>query len=193
MKQEQTEQFYPENRNAWRKWLRKHHASKQSVWLILYKKDANQPTITWSEAVDEALCFGWVDSTRRPVDKDKFIQFFGRRKPNSTWSKINKEKVERLINDGLMTKAGMACVEAAKQSGSWTILDKVEELHIPPDLAKAFKKHKGSKAFFMGLSKSNKKAILQWLVLAKRPETREKRITEIATLAAQHLKPKQFR
>lgn len=193
MKQEQAEQFYPESRKAWRKWLQKHHAAKQSVWLILYKKEANRPTITWSEAVDEALCFGWVDSTRRPVDKDKFIQFFGKRKPNSTWSKINKDKVERLIEEGLMTSAGIVCIEVAKQNGSWTILDKVEELHIPPDLAKALKAHKGSTSFFMSLSRSNKKAILQWLVMAKRPDTREKRIAEIASLAAQHLKPKQFR
>lgn len=193
MRQEQAEQFYPSNRKAWREWLKKHHASKSMVWLVLYKKEANRPTITWSEAVDEALCFGWIDSTRRPVDQHKFIQFFGRRKPNSTWSKINKDKVERLINEGLMTRAGMACIEAAKQNGSWSILDKVEELHIPPDLNKAFKAHKGSKNFFMSLSKSSRKSILQWLVLAKRTETRENRINEIATLAAQQLKPKQFR
>ncbi len=109
-----------------------------------------------------------------------------------TWSKVNKEKVQQLIDKGLMTKAGLNVIETAKQNGSWNILDDVEELVIPKDLEKAFKVHKGSKAYFTGLSKSVKKAILQWLVSAKREETRQKRINEIAELAAQGKKPKQF-
>ena len=150
------------------------------------------PTLTWSEAVDEALCFGWIDSLRKSVDDKTFMQFFCKRKPTSVWSKINKGKVQRLIDEGLITKAGHESIETAKQNGSWIILDHVEELLIPKDLEKEFKSHRGSKVFFMGLSKSAQKAILQWLVLAKRPETRQKRIAEIAELAAQKLKPKQF-
>ncbi|WP_264537676.1 YdeI/OmpD-associated family protein [Flavobacterium sp. N1736] len=190
--QQDKETFYPKNQKDWRDWLEKNHDSKQSIWLVCYKKQANKPTIAWSDAVDEALCFGWIDSTRKSIGDNTFIQFFTRRKPNSVWSKINKAKIERLISDGLMQKAGYDCIEKAKENGSWTILDEVEELTIAEDLEKEFEVNPGSKEYFMSLSKSVKKAILQWLVLAKRPETRQKRITEIAALAAQKRKPKQF-
>jgi uncharacterized protein YdeI (YjbR/CyaY-like superfamily) len=193
MPNEEIESFCPSSQQEWRRWLKQNHSSKQSVWLILYKKESRKPTIRWSDAVDEALCFGWVDSKRKPLDEEKFIQFFSRRKSNGTWSKVNKGKIERLIAEGLMTKAGLMCIDAARQNGSWTILDDVEELKIPKDLTKEFKTQPGSKDYFKSLSKSVRKMILQWLVLAKRPETRQKRITEIAALAAERLKPKQFR
>ncbi len=187
------ELFCPASQQDWRRWLKKNHKSKQSVWLVYYKKKSSVPTITWSDAVDEALCFGWIDSKAKPLDDERFMQFFCKRKPNSVWSKINKTKVERLIGDGLMTKAGFDSIETAKQNGSWTILDDVEELRIPKDLVKAFKNQKGSKHYFLSLSKSVKKSLLQWIVLAKRPETRQKRIEEIVEQAAQKMKPKQFR
>lgn len=193
MQKEETETFYPTCQHDWRQWLKQNHRSKESVWLVLYKKKSKKPTITWDEAVNEALCFGWIDSKRKPVDNNKFIQFFCKRKSHGTWSKVNKEKVKKLIAEGLMTTAGLACIETAKQNGSWAILDDVEELNIPKDLAKEFKSKPGSRSFFLSLSKSARKMILQWLVLAKRPETRQKRIAEIAELAAQKLKPKQFR
>jgi len=186
------ETFCPTSRKDWRKWLKKNHLSKQSVWLICYTKKSDQPTVNWSETVDEALCFGWIDSTRKTIDEFSFMQFFSKRKPKSTWSKINKEKVQRLIDNGLMTQAGLDIIETAKQNGSWTILDEVEELKIPNDLENAFKKHKDSKDYFLSLSKTVRKMMLQWLVLAKRPETRQKRIEEIAILAGQKMKPKQF-
>ena len=192
MHNEAIETFCPASQQEWRQWLMENHQSKQSVWLVYYKKKANTATITWSEAVDEALCFGWIDSVRKSGDHDTFIQFFCKRKPNSVWSKINKGKVIGLIDNGLMTRAGLDCIEIAKQNGSWTILDDVEELHVPEDLASAFSTNPGSEVYFLSLSKSARKAILQWLVTAKRPETRAKRIAEIAALAAQKLKPKQF-
>lgn len=184
--------FAPSSREAWRKWLAQYHVSKQSVWLVYYKKKTNIPTITYSDTVDEALCFGWIDSKAKPLDGEKSMRFFCKRKPNSVWSKVNKEKVQRLTEEGLITEAGYKSIEIAKENGSWIILDDVEELNIPKDLETAFKTKKGSKDFFLSLSKSVRKAILQWLVLAKRPETRQKRINEIAELAAQKLKPKQF-
>jgi uncharacterized protein YdeI (YjbR/CyaY-like superfamily) len=193
MQQKSIETFYPKNLQAWRQWLKKNHKSKQSIWLICYKKESGIPTISWSEAVDEALCFGWIDSTRKSIDSEKFMQFFGKRKVSSTWSKINKEKITKLIAEGRMTKAGLESIEAAKQNGSWEILDSVEDLTIPKDLAKAFKTKACSKEFFMSLSKSVRKSMLQWIILAKRPETREKRINELAELASQKQKPKQFR
>lgn len=192
MEKKEPSQFYPESRTAWRRWLEKHHASEQSVWLVQYKKNTGIPTLSWSEAVDEALCFGWIDSTRKTLDDQRFIQFFTRRKPNSNWSKINKEKVERLIGEGLMTEAGLKSIAVAKENGSWTILDEVEAMIVPADLEKALKKDKAAQAFFDGLSKTVKKMMLYWIMSAKRPETREKRITEIVEHAMRGERPKQF-
>ncbi len=192
MEKEEIELFYPVSKAAWRAWLQENHESKQAVWLIYYKKKANKPSLSWSEAVDEALCFGWIDSTAKPIDEDTYKQFFTKRKPKSVWSKVNKEKIIRLSEEGLMKEAGLACIEIAKQNGSWTILDEVEELIIPDDLEAAFSSQEGSKDFFMSLSKSVRKMMLSWLVLAKRAATRQQRINEIVERAAQKLKPKQF-
>jgi uncharacterized protein YdeI (YjbR/CyaY-like superfamily) len=177
--------IHPLNRKAWRQWLAKHHDNHQSVWLVFFKSKTGQRGLSWSEAVEEALCFGWIDSKAKPLDEDRYMQFFSRRKPKSVWSRINKEKVEQLIADGLMTEAGMKSITLAKENGSWSSLDEVEDLVIPKDLAKAFRQHRGSKAFFNGLSKSVKKMMLHWIASAKRPETRQKRIDEIATHASQ--------
>jgi len=185
--------FCPTNVKDWRRWLTKNHQLKQSVWLIYFKRKATRANITYNDAVDEALCFGWIDSTRYSLDEERFRQFFCRRKPRSGWSKINKARIERLIEDGRMTPAGYAAIEAAKKNGTWKILDEVEKLTIPKDLSSAFKTQPGSRKYFMGLSRSAKKMMLQWVVFAKRPETRAKRISEIVEQAAQGMKPKQFR
>src|SRR5690606_14486320 len=145
---DEIEIFYPTSQADWRKWLEKNHLSKQSVWLVFYSKSSKKPSISWSEAVDVALCFGWIDSKKIKIDDERAHQFFSKRKPNSTWSKINKEKVARLIDNGAMTEGGLVGIEIAKQNGSWTILDEVEALTIPPDLAKAFQKHSGSEDYF---------------------------------------------
>jgi len=192
MQKKEIEIFYPSSQTAWRKWLQEHHLSKQSVWLVFYAKSSKKPSISWSDAVDEALCFGWIDSKKIKIDIETSHQFFSKRKPQSTWSKINKVKVQKLIEDGLMTQAGLNIIELAKQNGSWNILDEVEELIIPNDLEKAFNKHKGSKDYFLSLSKSIRKMMLTSLVLARLSETRQKRIDEIAEHAGQNKKPKQF-
>ena len=192
MQQKEIETFYPTSQQQWRQWLEENHRSKQAVWLVHYKKKSGVPTISWSEAVDEALCFGWIDSVRKTLDNETFIQFFSKRKPNGTWSKVNKEKIRQLVEAGLMTQAGLESIETAKQNGSWTILDEVEELILPNDLEIEFNTQPGSKDFFLSLSKSVRKAMLQWLVLAKQPETRQKRIREIVELAALKQKPNRF-
>jgi uncharacterized protein YdeI (YjbR/CyaY-like superfamily) len=192
MQENTIEIFYPASQTEWRQWLLENHLSKSSVWLVFYNKSSVNPSISWSEAVDEALCFGWIDSKKISIDKEKSHQFFSKRKAISTWSRINKEKVEKLIANGKMTAEGHKCIEIAKQNGSWTILDKVEELIIPNDLESEFNTKPGSKDFFLSLSKSVKKVILQWLVLAKRPETRQKRIAEIVEHSDKKQKPKQF-
>ena len=193
MKKNETEIFYPKSKTEWRKWLQENHISKQAVWLVYYKKKSEIESITWSEAVDEALCFGWIDSKRISIDKNISHQFFSKRKPKSTWSKINKNKVQEFIEKGLMTEAGLKCIEIAKQNGSWTILDEVDELIIPKDLEIEFDKNPISKDYFYNSSKSFKKIILYWLVSAKKTETRQKRITEIIESAEQKLKPKHLR
>lgn len=186
------ELFYPSTKQEWRAWLHENHDKKQSVWLVCYKKKSNIPSVPWGDSVDEALCYGWIDSVRKTLDGDRYIQFFSKRKVGSTWSKVNKAKVEKFIADGTMMPAGFASIELAKQNGSWNILDEVEELIVPNDLEEAFNHKAGSKDYFLGLSKSVKKAMLQWIVLAKRPETRQKRIEEIAELAGEGKRPKQF-
>lgn len=184
--------FYPKNRVEWRAWLEQHHKPKQSVWLVFYTKASGRPSLTWREAVDIALCFGWIDSKKVNIDGESYRQFFSKRKSKSPWSKINKEKVQGLMENGLMAQAGLDSVEVAKQNGSWTLLDEVEELIIPRDLKRAFEKHEGSLDYFQNLSKSVKKMALHWIVMAKRPETRQKRINEVARKAGLNQKPKQF-
>ncbi|MBK8635123.1 MAG: YdeI/OmpD-associated family protein [Saprospiraceae bacterium] len=193
MMEQKLETFYPKNRQEWRAWLEENHDKKQNIWLIYYKQKSKIPTVSYSDAVDEALCFGWIDSKAKSLDEVKFMQFFSKRKEKSVWSKINKEKIEMLISSGLMTPAGLAIIEKAKANGSWTILDEVEALIIPPDLEEAFSQKLNAKTYFQSLSRTDQRNILQWLVLAKRPETRQKRIDEIVDLAELGQKPKQFR
>ena len=187
------ETYCPKSQADWRKWLEKNHKSKHSIWLIYYKASSKKSSLSWSEAVDEALCFGWIDSTKKTIDQERYMQYFSKRKSNSTWSKINKEKVEKLIQNNKMTKAGLKCIEIAKQNGSWTILDQVEALIEPEDLQRELANYKGAKQFFDSLNNSVKKGLLYWIISAKRTETRQKRITAIAENASKNLKPKQFR
>lgn len=188
-----TEVFYPKSKAAWRKWLEKHHLTKESVWLVFFSKASGKASLTWSEAVDEALCFGWIDSKKVKIDEITAHQYFSKRKPKGTWSKINKDKVEKFIELGLMSDFGMEMIELAKQNGSWSLLDEVEQLIVPEDLQTALNKLPNASDYFHNtVSKSVKKAILTWLVLAKQEETRQKRIDEIALLSSQGKKPKQF-
>tara|TARA_R110002096_G_scaffold153285_6_gene316992 strand:- start:5994 stop:6575 length:582 start_codon:yes stop_codon:yes gene_type:complete len=185
--------FCPTSRKDWRDWLEQNHHTHQSIWVVFFKVSSGVPSITWSEAVDEALCFGWIDSTKKTVDENRYKQFFSKRNAKSNWSKINKEKIETLTSQGLMTKAGFDSVEVAKQNGSWTILDAVEALIIPADLEEALNNQEAAKSYFLSLSKSKRKSLLYWVISAKRTETREKRITEVVLHSAQQQMPKQFR
>ena len=187
------EDYYPKDKKEWRNWLELNHIQKDAVWLIFYKKKSPNHNLGWSESVDEALCFGWIDSTKRTIDNEKYKQYFSKRKAKSNWSKINKDKVRTLIDQGLMKEEGYKSIEIAKQNGSWTILDGVETLLIPEDLKVEFLNYKGSMEYFDSLSKSAKKSLLYWIISAKRKETRQKRILEIVENASKNLKPKQFR
>jgi uncharacterized protein YdeI (YjbR/CyaY-like superfamily) len=190
MREEEIITFCPANCQQWREWLMENHSREKSVWLIYNKKKSGVPSITWSEAVDEALCFGWIDSLARPINDARYMQFFTRRKVNSVWSKINKEKVQRLTEQGLMTQAGLEVINTAKQNGSWTVLDEVEALILPADLQAEFICSPQAERFYHHLSRSDKRNLLQRLVFAKKPETRQKRISEFVELAALNQKPK---
>ena len=187
------EDYCPNNKTEWRKWLELNHNNKNAVWLIFHKKKSPNYNLSWSESVDEALCFGWIDSTKKTIDSEQYKQYFTKRKAKSNWSKVNKDKVKTLIDQGLMEAAGHKSIEIAKENGSWTILDAVEALIIPQDLKEELINYKGSMEYFDSLSKSAKKILLYWVVSAKRKETRQKRILEIAENARKNLKPKQFR
>ena len=188
--EQEIETFCPTSRQHWRAWLAEHHTDKRSVWLIYHKKKSGKSTLTWSEAVDEALCFGWIGSRAKPMGDDNYMQFFNPRKPQSGWSKINKEKVQTLIDSGLMSDAGFSSIAIAKQNGSWLILDEVEAGIIPRDLEAAFQKVPGAQRCFLSLSRSDRRTLLQWLVLAKRPATRQNRINAIVALSNHLIKPK---
>lgn len=190
MQGKEIEVFHASNASAWRKWLKKNHLLEESVWLVLHKKSSPKHSITWREAVDVALCFGWIDSKKIKVDEETSHQFFSKRKAKGTWSKINKQIIEQLVEKGLMEEAGYKSIELAKLNGSWSILDEVEELIIPDDLEAAFAFKPNARDYFLSCSKSARKAMLQWLVLAKRAETRQNRVSEIVTLAEQNKKPK---
>lgn len=181
--------FWPTSRQHWRDWLAEHHDKRQSVWLIYAKKKSGLLGISYQEAVEEALCFGWIDSRAKPIDDTTYRQFFSPRKSASGWSKVNKERIERLIDAGLMMSAGIASIERAKQNGSWRMLDDIEAGIVPVDLAEALQKRPDAHRYFYDLCRSDKRAILQWLVQAKRTETRQNRLTEVVYMAAQRQKP----
>lgn len=173
-------EFYPQTRAEWRNWLAENHATARGIWIIYYKKHTGVPTVSYAEAVEEALCFGWIDSTPNKIDDACFKQLFTPRNAKSPWSKINKQRIEALEAVNLMTNAGRAKIEQAKQDGSWTLLDAVEELIIPDDLQQALNEAP-PKALetYSRYSNSVKKATLWQIVSAKRPETRAKRIQDL--------------
>ena len=173
----------PKSRREWRAWLMKHHRSAQGVWLVYAKRHTGLPSLIWQHGVEEALCFGWIDSLRKPVDDTYFKQLYTPRKARSNWSAINKASAERLIAEGLMTPAGLAVIELAKTNGRWNALDHVESFTVPDDFKKALSKDRAAKAGFDALSPFGRKQFLYRLNSAKRPETRAKRIAELLEIA----------
>lgn len=171
---------------AWRAWLRRHHHASPGVWLVISKKGARQPGVTYVEAVEEALCFGWIDSTPNTLDAEHYLLRLTPRKPKSVWSRINKERIERLVREGRMTDAGMRAIETAKANGSWAELDPVDDLRVPDDLAAAFTASPTARRHFERFPPSVRKPILYWIQSAKRPGTRARRIEETVRLAAQN-------
>jgi uncharacterized protein YdeI (YjbR/CyaY-like superfamily) len=187
-----TPAFYAKNQKAWRDWLSKNHLTKKSVWLIIYKKSSATKSVYYPEAVDEALCFGWIDSKPNKRDNESYYQFFSKRSPKSNWSKVNKLKVEKLIAQDQITEAGYAAIAIAKQNGTWEALDKVDQLIIPDDLQALFDKNTKAYTYWQQFSPSSRRGILDWIYNAKRLETRLKRVEETVKLAAKNEKANQY-
>lgn len=162
---------------AWREWLAVHHAEAAGVWLRLYKKGSAQPTVTYAEALDEALCYGWIDSTKNKYDDESFLQRFSPRKARSIWSKVNREHVARLIEAGRMQPPGLAAIEEAQRNGQWeAAYEPQSQATIPEDFQAVLEAHPEARAFLESLNKVNRFAFLHRIQTAKKPETRAKRI-----------------
>jgi uncharacterized protein YdeI (YjbR/CyaY-like superfamily) len=187
--EDKLETIYACDRTFWRAWLENNHNTSKGVWLLYYKVNSIKPSVRYSEAVKEALCFGWIDSKVKSIDEECYKQIFTPRKPKSVWSKLNKQYIEELIKQGLMTEAGWQKIETAKKDGSWNKLDAIEALIIPQDLQKALATKKIANQFFESFSNTTKKNILFWIESAKRPETRLKRIEQTVNSAAQNKNP----
>jgi uncharacterized protein YdeI (YjbR/CyaY-like superfamily) len=179
---------HPLTVSEWRAWLQANHTRTEGVWLISYKKATGKPALTYDEAVEEALAFGWVDSKGNKLDDERTMLYFAPRKGGSGWSRPNKERVERLIADGRMTPAGLAKIEAARADGTWTLLDAVEKLEVPADLDAELGKYPDARANWDAFPRSARRGILEWIVQAKKPETRAKRVEETARLAQENVR-----
>jgi len=185
--------FYAKDQATWRKWLEGHHASQDAVWLIIYKKSSGTPSVYYPEAVDEALCFGWIDSKPNKRDDQSFYQFFSKRNPKSNWSRVNKEKIARLSKANKIALAGLEMIKVAKETGTWDALNDVENLIIPDDLQSALEATPKALDYFSAFPRSAKRGILEWIFNAKRAATREKRIKETAKLAGENIRANQYR
>ena len=176
---------HAETVEEWRDWLLAHHATETGAWLVSWKSPTGRPSVRYELAVEEALCVGWIDSSGRTIDDERHALWFTRRKAGSGWARTNKERILRLEAEGRMTDAGRALIDAAKADGSWTLLDDVENLIVPDDLAAAFARYPGSRAYFDAFPPSARRALLEWIVQAKRETTRAARLEEIARLASE--------
>jgi uncharacterized protein YdeI (YjbR/CyaY-like superfamily) len=172
-----------QDRDAWRSWLESHHATASGAWLVMWRPRSGRGGLDYEAAVEEALCFGWIDSTARPVDDDRSRLYFAPRKPRSGWAATNKARLERLVAADRMAPAGLAAVERAKANGSWTMLDSVERLEVPDDLAAALDGRPPAAANFAAFPPGARKLALTWIAQAQRPETRAARVRDIAEAA----------
>ncbi|MCB9209800.1 MAG: YdeI/OmpD-associated family protein [Ignavibacteriales bacterium] len=181
--------FYPLDRKEWRKWLSKNHKKENEIWLIYYKKDSGKPRVAYDDAVEEALCFGWIDSTVKKIDEEKYCQKFSPRNEKSIWSLLNKKRVEKLIKSKKMTRFGLAKIEIAKKNGMWeklTVGDSI--LAMPAEFEVELKKHKNAQIYFNSLAPSHRKNYINWIASAKKQETVNKRIAKSIEMLSKNQK-----
>ena len=168
----------------WREWLAEHYLSDKGAWLVTWRSITGLPAPPYEQQIEEALRVGWVDSTAKRLDDERTMLYFARRRPGSEWARTNKARIARLESQGRMLPAGQAVVNRARADGSWTLLDAVEDLVVPDDLAASFGRHQGARQHWDSFPASARKQILWWIVQAKRPATRAQRIEETASRAA---------
>ncbi|MEM9905094.1 MAG: YdeI/OmpD-associated family protein [Cyanobacteria bacterium P01_D01_bin.44] len=179
------------SRQQWRDWLTENHVRTESIWLVTHKKAAGARHLPYNDIVEEALCFGWVDSLPRTLDAERTMLLLSPRKPKSAWSKLNKDRVAKMLAAGLMHPAGLKKIEQAKQNGAWSFLDDVEALIVPGDLQATLDSYPHAAEHFENFPRSTKRGILEWIKMAKREATRAKRIAETARLAEENIRANQ--
>jgi uncharacterized protein YdeI (YjbR/CyaY-like superfamily) len=187
-----TPRTHPLTREQWRAWLAANHAETPGVWLVSWKAATGRPRVCYDDAVSEALAFGWVDSLPRALDEERTMLYFSRRKPTSAWSRPNKQRVDELRRQGLMTDAGEEVIAQAERNGAWSRLDDVENLVEPEDLQAALAGVPPARAHWDAFPPSARRGILEWIIQARRPETRARRVAETARLAAQNIRANQW-
>jgi uncharacterized protein YdeI (YjbR/CyaY-like superfamily) len=185
---EEKEHLYFKNADEWRTWLHENHHSSKGIYLLFYKVSSPFESMRWEEAVQVAICYGWIDSTVKKMDEHQRKQLFTPRKDKSVWSKLNKTYIEKLMHENAMHESGLRKIEIAKQNGSWNSLDDVENHIIPEDLQLAFDVNPNAWSNYQAFSPSYRKSYLYWLSQAKRTETRQNRIREIIDLCEQNYK-----
>ena len=186
--------FYAPDAATWRAYLADHHADLANTWLILHKKNSPYPTVSYEDARDEALCYGWVDSKPNKRDEYTYYLFFAQRREQSNWSKVNKDRIAALEAAGKLAPPGRKMIEVAKANGTWDALNDVDNLVIPADLAEAFIRAEGpAREHWDNFPPSVRRGILEWIFNAKRAPTRSKRIEETARLAGRNERANQYR
>lgn len=179
-------EFYAKDLAAWSQWLEQNHETEKAVWLHFDK--GKHRTLAWEDIVKEELRYGWIDGRAKSVSETKGKICISKRKPSSTWSKVNKAHIEKLVAGGRMLPPGQAVIDLAKQNGSWDLLNKSDNLEIPPEMAELFKDNNTAAKNFAAFSVSSKRLILYWIYSAKRPETMKNRIEETVRLAEKNIK-----
>jgi uncharacterized protein YdeI (YjbR/CyaY-like superfamily) len=185
--------FHAKSRKQWREWLEKNHRSERSFWLIFYHKNSETKSVYYDEAVEESICFGWIDSIAHKRDEESKYQFFAWRNPKSNWSKANRLRAEKMIASGLMTSSGQKLIDLAKRISTWEALVEVQNSVIPDDLQNQLNINKSALKNFLAFPPSSKRIILEWILNAKKPDTRQKRIEETVPLAAENIKANHYR
>ena len=181
--------FTPRNRDHWREWLRENHAVASEVWVVFFKKTSPKNNLSYNDAVEEAVCFGWIDGVKRSIDEHRYMHRFSPRLPDSRWSPSNKERVRRMLEAGLMTAAGERAIAQAKQSGAWdAAAPPPGPLPMPPELAAGLERNRKARTHFESLAPSYKRQYVDWVASAKREDTRRRRIAEAIDLLSRGMK-----
>jgi uncharacterized protein YdeI (YjbR/CyaY-like superfamily) len=189
----QPDQFYAKDRKTGREWLEKHHTGTKNIRLIIYHKKSGTPSIKYDEAVEESLCFGWIDAKPNTRDDESYYLLFARCNPTSNWSRANRERAKRMIRQGLMTEAGMEMIALAKKNGTWTALEDIQKSVVPSDLKEEFAASPAAEKNFSAFPPSSKRIILEWILNAKQPQTRKKRIEETVQLEENNIRANHYR